>query len=120
MTTAFDRFFRREGIERRALCEAVRRIAGGLIDADLGGGVFKQRVARPGQGKSGGVRVILALRRGAHVFFLHGFAKSDRENLRRADLEAVRKLADKMLRLDEAALDAMVTNRNIIEVVCHD
>jgi len=36
------------------LCEAVERAESGLIDANLGGGLIKQRVARLGQGRSGG------------------------------------------------------------------
>ena len=77
-------------------------------------------IARPGQGRSGGVRAILVLRRRERAFFLHGFAKSDRENLRRTELKAVRALADEMLRLDEADLDAMLANRAISEVICDD
>ena len=98
----------------------MERIANGLVDADLGGGVFKQCIARPGQGRSGGVRAILVLRRRERAFFLHGFAKSNRENLRRTELKAVRALADEMLRLDEADLDAMLANRAISEVICDD
>ena len=117
-TKAFARFARREGIGDRGLCDAVERIGKGLVDADLGGGVLKQRIARPGQGRSGGVRAILVLRQGERAFFLHGFAKSDRENLRRAELRAVRALAGEMLRLDDSELDAMLANGTISEVIC--
>ena len=118
MTKAFARFARRERIGDHALCEAVERIAKGPVDADLGGGVFKQRIARSGQGKSGGVRAILVLRRSERAFFVHGFAKSDRENLRQTELRAVRALAVEMLRLNEADLDAMLANESISEVIC--
>ena len=114
----FPRFARREGIEDRALCDAVQRIGKGLVDADLGGGVIKQRIARPGQGKSTGVRAILVLRRREHAFFVHGFAKSTPENLRLAELGAVRALADEMLGLDNADLSAMLANGTISEVIC--
>ena len=90
----------------------------GLVDADLGGGVIKQRIARPGQGRSGGVRALLVLQRGEGAFFVHGFAKSDRENLRRKELAAVRSLADEMLGLNEASLEAMLANGTISEVNC--
>ena len=85
-TKAFARFADREGLEDAALCEAVQRAREGLIDADLGGGVIKQRIARRGGGRSGGFRTIVLLRRGALAFFVYGFAKSDRENLRRDEL----------------------------------
>jgi len=63
MTKPFVRFASRERIADEELCEAVRRAERGLIDADLGGGVIKQRLARAGQGKSGGFRSILLFRR---------------------------------------------------------
>ena len=93
-----------------------RRAGQGLIDADLGGGVIKQRIARKGQGRSGGFRSIVLFRRGELAFFVYGFAKSDRQNLRRDELEAFRLLADEMLKLNEAGLQAALANGTIIEV----
>ena len=119
-TKAFTRFADREGLEDAALCEAVRRAGEGLIDADLGGGVIKQRIARKGGGRSGGFRTIMLFRRGELAFFVHGFAKSDRENLRRKELLGLRLLADEYLVLDTAGLaDAQATGA-IIEVECND
>ena len=95
-TKAFARFADREGLEDAVPCEAVRRARSGLIDADLGGGVIKQRIARKGGGRSGGFRTIVLFRRGALAFFVYGFAKSGRENLRRDELETYRLLADEV------------------------
>ncbi|MCY4557852.1 MAG: type II toxin-antitoxin system RelE/ParE family toxin [Chloroflexi bacterium] len=117
-TKPFARFAAREGIDDAALCEAVERAAKGLVDADLGGGVIKQRIARPGQGRSGGFRVLVVFRREDRAFFVHGFAKSDRENVQRKELSALRTLADEMLRLDGPGLEAMLTNATISEVNC--
>lgn len=86
------------------------------IDADLGGGVIKQRVARRGQGKSGGLRTIILFRRGELAFFIYGFAKSDRDNIRADELRTFRKLADEMLRLDDRVLAAAIANRTITEI----
>ena len=119
-TKAFARFADREGLEDAALCEAVRRVRDGLIDADLGGGVIKQRIARKGGGRSGGFRTILVFRRGALAFFVHGFAKSDRENLRRKELSGLRSLADVYLALDAAGLAAAQAIGAIVEVECDD
>lgn len=69
------RFARRERITDRSLGEAIDRAARGLIDADLGGGIIKQRVARQGQGRSGGYRTLIAYRAGARAVFLYAFAK---------------------------------------------
>ena len=117
-TKPFARFAGREGIVDARLCEAAERAAKGLIDADLGGGVIKQRIARPGQGRSGGVRALVLYRLGERAFFVHGFAKSARENLRRDELKALRDLADEMFGQDAHGLDAMLANGTISEVNC--
>ena len=115
-TKPFARFADREEVEDAALRDAVRRAGRGLIDADLGGGVIKQRIARRGQGRSGGFRAIVLFRRGERAFFVYGFAKNNRENLRRDERKAFRMLAGEMLGLDEAGLGAALANGTIIEV----
>ena len=78
----------------------------------------QQRIARQGQGRSGGFRAIVVFRRGERALFVHGFAKSDRENLRRNELGALRTLADEVLGLDGPGLEAMLANGTISEVNC--
>ncbi len=109
----------RGGITDEERCEAVYQAGRRLIDADLGGGVIKQRLAREGQGKSGGFRSIVLFRRGSKAFFVYGFAKSDRDNIRRDELKAFRKLAGEMLALDDKALVAAMRNGTIMEIECH-
>ena len=91
-------------------------IGPGLADADLGGGVIKQRIARKGGGKSGGFRALILLRMGERAFFVHGFAKSDRENIRDDELAALRKLAGELLNYDDAALAKAITASVLTEV----
>lgn len=105
---AFLRFARSEGIADAKLVEAVERANAGLIDADLGGGVVKQRVAREGQGKSGGYRTMLLFRQGERAIFAYGFAKNDRDNIDRTELAAFRKAAALFLGFDEAAVTKMI------------
>ncbi len=119
-TKAFARFANREGLEDDALCDAVRRARQGLIDADLGGGVIKQRIARKGGGRSGRFRTIVLFRKGELAFFAYGFAKSDRDNMRRDELATFRLLADEYLSLDQAGLAAAQAVGAIIEVKCND
>ena len=119
-TKPFARFARREGIADEALCDAVERVAMGLVDADLGGGVIKQRIARRGQGRSGGFRAIVVFRGAERAFFVYGFAKSGRENLRRNELGAFRLLAGEYLALDPSDLAAALAAGAIIEVDCDD
>jgi len=89
----FARFAKKAGIEDKSLCQAVKEARQGLVDADLGGGVIKQRVARQGGGKSGGFRTLILFRIGSRAFFVHGFAKSEQANIDDDELQALRKLA---------------------------
>ena len=116
----FMRFAKAEDIADPVLIDAVARAAAGLIDADLGGGVIKQRVARSGQGKSGGYRTIILFRRGERAIFAYGFAKKDRENLDRTELTAFRKAAELFLGFDQAAVTAMLKSGAWLEVTDDD
>lgn len=77
----FERFARKQRIPDKALLEAVERAEKGQIDADLGGDVIKQRLARKGQGKSAGFRTIILYHAARRAFFVYGFAKSERDNI---------------------------------------
>ncbi len=90
LTRGVERFARRQRIADASLGEAIERAGRGIIDADLGGGLIKQRVARPGQGRSGGFRMIVAYRAAGRAVFLYAFAKSDRDNIDDDELEALR------------------------------
>jgi hypothetical protein len=96
-TRLFAKFARREGIADASLAEAIARAERGLVDAELGGGVVKQRVARLGQGRSGGYRTLIAYRAGDFSVFLFGFAKSDRDNIGGGELEVLRSIARQWL-----------------------
>lgn len=101
---AFTRFARKERISDKKLCELIRSADAGKIDADLGGGVIKQRLSRQGEGKSGGYRTIILYRQQDRAFFVYGFAKSDEANISFEDEKAFRKLAGIVLNLPETAL----------------
>ena len=114
--TWFTRFAKREKISDDALCKAVSEAEKGIVAADLGGQVIKQRVARPGQGKSGGYRTIVIFQQNDKSFFVYGFAKSDRANIDKAELEAFRQAAVHLLALDEEQLDKLLKNDALTEV----
>jgi hypothetical protein len=88
----------------------------GLIDADLGGGVIKQRVARPGKGKSGGYRAMILFRQGDRAIFAFGFAKSAQANISKADLALLKKAAAEALKWSGEELDRLVASRTLEEV----
>jgi hypothetical protein len=119
-TKEFIRFARRERIMDTRLCEAVSRAVRGLIDADLGGGLIKQRIARPGQGRSGGYRTLMAFRSNHRAVFVHGFAKSERDNIDLDELEFWRRLATAFVRMDDAKLKLMVDQLELAEVSCDE
>lgn len=116
VTKEFGRFARKAGLANAKLLQAAQDVAAGHYDANLGGGVFKQRVAREGGGKSGGFRTIILFRVGSHSFFAHGFAKSDKANVSTKELKALKRLADVLLRFSDAQLEEAQAAGELIEV----
>jgi hypothetical protein len=112
----FSRFARREGVSDDSLIKAVDDAENGLIDADLGGGLIKQRVARPGEGKSGGYRTLLAFRSERMSVFLHGFAKSDLANIDDDELKTARAIAQSWLMANSDELDEAIARGKLQEV----
>jgi hypothetical protein len=119
-TKEFARFARKAALTDPELLKAAKAVADGHWDADLGGNVFKQRVARRGEGKSGGFRTIILFKSGAHGFFVHGFAKSQKANVSPMEFKALKALADVMLKLDARALEKASAAGEIIEVWADD
>ena len=118
-TKWLSRFVRREGIADTSLLEAVERAERGLIDADLGGGLIKQRIARPGQGRSGGYRTIVAYRAKQRAVFLYGFAKNERENIEPNELLTFRSIAADLLAADSARIAEAIEN-GVLQEIDHD
>lgn len=110
------RFARRERISDSNLREAIDRAERGLVDADLGGGLIKQRVAREGQGRSGGYRMLVAFRQQGRTVFLYGFAKSGQDNIDADELESLRNIAAGWLDADTERMKAAVTASELQEV----
>ena len=115
-TKTFARFARKAGIADAQLMAAATEVIGGRFDADLGGGVFKQRVARVGSGKSGGFRTLIAFRVGASCFFVYGFAKNDMANVTKKALEALQDYAALLLSYDEHARAQSVAQGELVEL----
>ena len=114
--TRFGRFARKEKISAKSLWEAVDRAEKGLVDADLGGGVIKQRIARPGESKSKGYRSIVLYRKGDKAFFVYGFPKSDLGNIREDEQEQFKKAAKLILALSDEQIRQLIENGQFEEV----
>ena len=115
-TRWFTKFARNEEIADASLREAIARAERGLIDADLGGGLIKQRVARRGQGRSGGYRTVIAYRTGHRALFIFGLAKSDRENFAESELESAREIAKIWLPANDDQIAHGIRDGQLIEV----
>ncbi|MEE9412403.1 MAG: type II toxin-antitoxin system RelE/ParE family toxin [Methylococcales bacterium] len=114
--TWFQRFARREKITDQMLIDVITRAEEGLIDADLGGNIIKQRVARKGQGKSGGYRTIIVFKQDDKAFFVYGFAKSERENIDKNEIDVFKQSAKELLELSDQHLQELIENGRLTEV----
>ena len=112
----FERFARKEKLADSVLRDAVGRAERGLIDADLGGGVIKQRVARPGKGKSGGYRTLILFRHGDRAIFAFGFAKSAKSNISKTDLALLKNAAAEALEWSDKELSRLATSGVLVEI----
>ena len=111
------RYARRAGITDRSLAEAIARAGRGLVDADLGGGIIKQRIARSGAGRSGGYRMLVAYRAGARAVFLYAFAKNQQDNIGRDELVSLREIGAAWLAADNRGLDRAMDEGLLQEVI---
>jgi hypothetical protein len=115
-TKHFRRFAKDNDISEELLCEAVRELGIGLVHASLGGPVFKQRIARKGQGKSGGFRSIIFFKANERAFFVYGFAKNVQENVGRDDLTELKALAKEMFDYDDKTLRLSIESGELHEI----
>jgi hypothetical protein len=115
-TRAFAQFCRKSNIAEGDLCALVDAMVLGAIDADLGGGVYKQRLRRRGQGKSGGYRTIVLVRFGQIAMFTYGFAKNERDNIDRTELMRFRKFAKEVFDYDDEELKKLANAGAIFEI----
>ena len=115
-TKEFTRLARKAGLSDRALCQAVARAERGLIDVQLGRFLIKQRIAREGQGRSGGFRTILFYRERDRAVFLHLFAKNDQDNLTAVEQDTYRELARELAALSDETSAILVKDKRWIEI----
>jgi hypothetical protein len=115
-TRTFARWADKNSLSDAALIDALEEMSRGLIDADLGGHVFKKRVALHGKGKSGGARVLVATKLADRWYFILGFGKSERDNIDQDELKILREYAKDLLELNEKQLREAIDQGKIFEV----
>jgi len=106
------RFARRFGVGDEEIWDTGR----GPYDADLGGGVFKYRLARDGEGSSGGARALIAMKIAQRAVLMFGFEKKDRANIKSDELKGYRKAARIYLGYTEAEITAIVKEKALVEI----
>ena len=115
-TRLFAKWAKWERLSDQALCKAVKEIEQGLVDADLGGHVYKKRIPLPGRGKRGGARSILAYQLAEKAFFIFGYAKNVKADISDEDLKIAKRLASELLHYKDEQLDGLVKEGKLYEV----
>lgn len=115
-TRPFNRWLRKTLLTDNALLKAIAEMERGLVDADLGGNIYKKRVALPGRGKSGSTRTLIATNREDRWIFLFGFEKNDRENITQAELTYLQGAAHIFLGYSSDDLQSAIARGDFLEV----
>jgi hypothetical protein len=115
-TKWFHKWAAREGISDRILENAITEMNQGLIDANLGGNVYKKRIGLSGRGKSSSIRTLLAFEEGERAFFIYGFAKNERDNINEQELKALKVYARELLGYSNVALEKAIKTKILIKV----
>lgn len=112
----FERFARKENLSDQQLWTAVQDAERGLVDASLGSGVIKLRIARQGGGKSKGYRTIVMYRQGDKAFFVFGFPKNELANIQADDAAQFKKAAKHVLGMSDEHIHLLIENGQLEEV----
>ena len=115
-TKYFSKWARKSGLNDALLKNAVLEIKCGLMDANLGGGIVKKRIALPGRGKRSGTRTLLATNLRNRWFFIFGFEKNEAENVSAKELLVLKMLADDLLGMSSAQIQVAISNGSLVEV----
>mgnify|MGYP002066845884 FL=1 len=110
----------REGLTNAHICQAVAEMNAGLIDANLGAGLFKKRIAMPGHGKRGSWRALLGFQAGKKSFFLYLFTKNSRDNIEDDEMKAMKRLTKYYLTLKPSEIKTALQCGELNEVNCNE
>ena len=113
----FNRFAEKEGITDAELRVIINKLEAGKAEADLGGGVYKERLPRSGEGKLGGFRVIVYFKNEFRAFFVYGFRKSGRDNINKGELKAFKIDAKENFSLTDEQIEAWLKRGTLIEIL---
>ncbi|RDI41106.1 type II toxin-antitoxin system RelE/ParE family toxin [Aquicella lusitana] len=115
-TPVFAKWAKQEKLTDSQLRQAIREMEQGLIDADLGGHIYKKRIALPGRGKRGGSRSILAYQAKEKAFFIFGFAKNEKATISDEELKIAKVFAKELLQYSNEQLNKLIKDGKLYEV----
>jgi hypothetical protein len=104
------------GLSDKDIVDSVNEMISGLVDADLGGGLYKKRIALPGRGKRAGARTIVASCVNDKWFFIFAFAKNEKDNITKDEKRTFQVIANSLFALDDKALEKAVSDKKLVEV----
>ena len=115
-TRSFKKWATRESLTDKHIAKAVAEMEQGLVDAELGGGLVKKRIAMGSRGKRAGARTIIAYQRHDKAFFVYGFKKNEKSNLDVTELVSLKQLGELLLNFSEAKLKSALVVGELYEV----
>lgn len=116
MTKQFSKWANKLNIPDHDLFTALSEVQDGIFEANLGGNLYKKRIRFQGQGKSGSGRTIICYKKDDRAIFVHGFAKNEKSNLSKKELEAFKELSKILLELSENDIATAVRNGALLKV----
>jgi len=113
----FEKWAKKQGMSNADLKKTITEIQKGLIDANLGGDVYKKRIGLHGKGKRSSHRTIILMKIQDKAIFAHGFAKGEKGNITKNELEGFKVMANAFLSLNDEQINILIDKQNLIEVL---
>jgi len=113
----FEKWAKKQGMTNADLKKAMTEIQKGLLDANLGGDVYKKRIGLHGKGKRSSYRTIILMKIQDKAIFAHGFAKGEKGNITKNELEGFKLMAKAFLNLNDKQIKTLIDKQNLIEVL---
>ena len=115
-TRVFCRWMRKAELDDQILLKAIKEMERGLIEADLGGNIYKKRIALSGRGKRGSTRTLIATNRATRWIFLTGFEKNERDNITHNELSVWKMIAKDLLECSDMVLNTLQSDGELEEI----
>jgi len=111
----FHKWAKKNKVAKEKLLDAVKNIDKGSGVVDLGGNLYKVRIAK-NKGKSGGYRTIIVHRKDFRSLFLHGFGKNEKDNISNVELVFFKNYATDFLNYSEESIKKLLEKGDIFKL----